>query len=73
VLDALRATPEDVREALEDVLADPGYRAAAERLRDELEALPDVAHAVEPLTALAPSRAGSSRRSGCRATRGRCD
>jgi UDP:flavonoid glycosyltransferase YjiC (YdhE family) len=73
VLDAVRATPEDVREALADVLADPRYRAAAERLRAELEALPGVERAVELLSAIAPSRAGSSPRSGARATPARCD
>jgi UDP:flavonoid glycosyltransferase YjiC (YdhE family) len=49
VLDAVRATPADVREAVTAVLEQPGYRAAAERLRDELAALPGIEHAVELL------------------------
>jgi hypothetical protein len=56
VLDAVRATPDDVREAVETVLEEPGYRAAAERMRDELAALPGVEQAVEPLTRLRGSR-----------------
>jgi UDP:flavonoid glycosyltransferase YjiC (YdhE family) len=46
VLDALRATPDDVREAVSTVLDDPTYRAAAERVRDEIRALPGPEHAV---------------------------
>ena len=46
VLDALRATPEDVAEAVSSVLAEPSYRAAAERVRDEIRALPGPEHAV---------------------------
>lgn len=46
VLDALRATPDDVREAVSTVLDDPSYRAAAERIRDEIRALPGPEHAV---------------------------
>jgi UDP:flavonoid glycosyltransferase YjiC (YdhE family) len=53
VLDALTATPADVRDAVADVLADPSYRLAAERLRDELAALPGPAHAVALLERLA--------------------
>jgi UDP:flavonoid glycosyltransferase YjiC (YdhE family) len=40
VLDAVRATPEDVRDAVTDVLTDPSYRSAAERIADEIAALP---------------------------------
>jgi UDP:flavonoid glycosyltransferase YjiC (YdhE family) len=40
VLDAVRATPQTVREAVADVLADPSYRSAAERIADEIAALP---------------------------------
>jgi UDP:flavonoid glycosyltransferase YjiC (YdhE family) len=40
VLDALRATPQDVRDAVTDVLTDPSYRSAAERIADEIAALP---------------------------------
>jgi UDP:flavonoid glycosyltransferase YjiC (YdhE family) len=46
VLDALEATPESVREAVSSVLAAPSYRQAAERMRDEIAALPGPAHAV---------------------------
>lgn len=52
VLDPVRATPDDVRAALAAVLEQPGYRAAAERMRDELEALPGVERSVELLTRL---------------------
>jgi UDP-N-acetylglucosamine:LPS N-acetylglucosamine transferase len=52
VLDALRATPEDVREAVSAVLDDPSYRAAAERVRDEIRALPGPEHAVRLLERL---------------------
>jgi UDP:flavonoid glycosyltransferase YjiC (YdhE family) len=40
VLDALRATPATVRDAITDVLADPSYRSAAERIAHEIAALP---------------------------------
>lgn len=46
VLDPVSATPADVRDAVENVLADPAYRTAAERLRDEYDALPGPGHAV---------------------------
>jgi MGT family glycosyltransferase len=52
VLDAVRATPDDVRDAVEAVLADPGYRCATEALRDEIAALPGPESAIEPLTRL---------------------
>ena len=52
VLDALRATPEDVREAVSSVLEDPAYRAAAERVRDEIRRLPGPDHAVRLLERL---------------------
>jgi UDP:flavonoid glycosyltransferase YjiC (YdhE family) len=52
VLDALRATPEDVAEAVSSVLAEPSYRAAAERVRDEIRALPSPEHAVRLLERL---------------------
>jgi UDP:flavonoid glycosyltransferase YjiC (YdhE family) len=52
VLDAVRATPDDVREAVSTVLEDPRYRAAAEGVRDEIRALPDVSHAVSLLERL---------------------
>jgi UDP:flavonoid glycosyltransferase YjiC (YdhE family) len=53
VLDSVRATPADVSAAVADVLERPGYRRAAERMRDELEALPGVEHAVGLLEDLA--------------------
>jgi UDP:flavonoid glycosyltransferase YjiC (YdhE family) len=56
VLDPLTATPDDVRAAVTEVLEQPGYRRAAERLRDELARLPGPEHAVELLTALASTR-----------------
>jgi len=40
VLDAVHATPEDVRDAVTDVLTDPSCRSAAERIADEIAALP---------------------------------
>jgi UDP-N-acetylglucosamine:LPS N-acetylglucosamine transferase len=52
VLDALRATPDDVREAVSTVLHDPSYRAAAERVRGEIRALPGPEHAVRLLERL---------------------
>jgi len=45
--------PADIRAAVADVLERPGYRRAAERMRDELAALPGVEHAVGLLEALA--------------------
>jgi UDP:flavonoid glycosyltransferase YjiC (YdhE family) len=52
VLEVLTATPADVRAAVEAVLGDPSYRRAAERVRDEIAALPGPDHAVERLEAL---------------------
>ncbi|MEU3464059.1 glycosyltransferase [Streptomyces sp. NPDC006733] len=52
VLDAVRAAPDHVREAVVEVLADASYRLAAERLRDEIAALPGPAHAVALLEGL---------------------
>jgi UDP:flavonoid glycosyltransferase YjiC (YdhE family) len=54
VLDAVSATPETVRDAVADVLSDPGYRAAAARIADEIAALPapeDMATLLEQLAA----------------------
>jgi MGT family glycosyltransferase len=53
VLDAVRSTPEAIGESISVVLSEPSYRAAAERLRDEIAALPDPAHAVTLLERLA--------------------
>jgi UDP:flavonoid glycosyltransferase YjiC (YdhE family) len=53
VLDAYRATPQAVRDAVADVLADPSYRSAAERIADEIASLPGPEHAVALLERLA--------------------
>jgi hypothetical protein len=45
-LDAVRATPDSVRQAVSGVLADPTYRRNAVRLRAEIAALPGPEHAV---------------------------
>ena len=55
-LDAVGATPALVSEVVSAVLNDPSYRLAAERLRDELAALPGPAHAVTLLERLARER-----------------
>jgi UDP:flavonoid glycosyltransferase YjiC (YdhE family) len=52
VLDAMRATPADVREAVSTVLGDPSYRVAAERVRDQIRTLPGPEHAVRLLERL---------------------
>jgi MGT family glycosyltransferase len=51
-LDAVRATPGDVRDAVSAVLADPAYRSAAGRMRDEIAALPGTDHALAVLERL---------------------
>jgi UDP:flavonoid glycosyltransferase YjiC (YdhE family) len=56
VLDVVAATPEDVRVAAANVLSDPSYRVAAERLRAELVALPGPEHAVALVERLAAER-----------------
>lgn len=56
VLHALEATPDRVREAASDVLADPTYRLNAERIRDEIAVLPGPDHAVTLLERLATER-----------------
>ncbi|WP_326694124.1 glycosyltransferase [Streptomyces sp. NBC_01766] len=55
-LDPVTATPEDIHSAVSTVLADSGYRSAAERIRDEMNALPGAAETVPALEALALSR-----------------
>jgi UDP:flavonoid glycosyltransferase YjiC (YdhE family) len=55
-LDALRATPGAIGEAVLHVLREPGYRVAAQRMRDEIMALPEPAQAVTPLERLAGRR-----------------
>ena len=56
VLDPIEATPDMVREAVSDVLENPSYRRAAERMRDEFAALPGPMHAVTLLERLAAER-----------------
>ncbi len=48
-----RRTPEAIREATREVLREPGYREQAQRLRDEMAALPGPENAVELLERLA--------------------
>jgi len=53
VLDPSHSTAQDIRHATADVLNVPAYRAAAQRLRDEIAALPGSEHAADLLEALA--------------------
>jgi UDP:flavonoid glycosyltransferase YjiC (YdhE family) len=53
VLDAVEATPESVRTAASALLANPAYRQAAESLRAEIAALPDLEYAIRLLERLA--------------------
>jgi UDP:flavonoid glycosyltransferase YjiC (YdhE family) len=55
-LDAAELTPEAVGTAAAAMLADPGPRRAAARLRDEIAALPGPEHAVRLLEGLAARR-----------------
>jgi UDP:flavonoid glycosyltransferase YjiC (YdhE family) len=55
-LDPVAATPASVRAAVQAVLGEPGYRRAAERLRDEIAAMPDPATAIPLLERLAAER-----------------
>ena len=59
VLDPISATPDTVRAAASLVLADPRYRRAAERIRDEFAVLPGPAHALPLLERLAAQRPGT--------------
>jgi UDP:flavonoid glycosyltransferase YjiC (YdhE family) len=52
VLDAIAATPENVRDAVSTVLSNSTYRAAAERMRGDIAALPGPEHAVALLERL---------------------
>jgi MGT family glycosyltransferase len=52
VLDALRLTPDDVQDAVDRLLTDPGYREAAVQVREEIGAMPPVGTVVPELTAL---------------------
>jgi UDP:flavonoid glycosyltransferase YjiC (YdhE family) len=56
VLDALTVTPEAAGTAVSTGLADVSYRRAAERVRDEMAALPGPAHAVRLLVRLAAEK-----------------
>ena len=56
VLDPVAATPADVREAVSAVLSEPSYRRNAERLRDEIAALPGPEWAVPLLERLGEHR-----------------
>jgi UDP:flavonoid glycosyltransferase YjiC (YdhE family) len=51
-LDAATATPNEVRDAVSHVLSDPSYRVRAERIRDEIAALPGPEFAVTLLEQL---------------------
>ena len=56
VLDVMTVTPDSARAAAAEMLADPAYRRAAERIRTEAAALPGPAHAVTLLERLAAER-----------------
>ena len=45
-------TPKAIRAATREVLAEPSYRQAAEKMRDDMLALPGIEYAVEPLEQL---------------------
>ena len=51
-LDPLTASAEAIREAATRVLTQPGFRLAAERLRDESAALPGPDHTIDLLERL---------------------
>jgi UDP:flavonoid glycosyltransferase YjiC (YdhE family) len=51
-LHPVRATPADIAAALDRMLSDPAYRAAAVRLHEEIAALPGPEGAVELLESL---------------------
>ena len=55
-LDAVRATPEQIRAAVEQVLTDPAYRRAAERLRAENASRPDATEGVRLMEELVARR-----------------
>ncbi len=52
VLDAVELTPDDVRRTVEEMLADDGYRQAAQRFEAEIAALPGPEHTVPLLERL---------------------
>lgn len=51
-LDPVHATPDEIRAAVSAVLANPDYRRAAERIQDEINALPDVEQTIPRLECL---------------------
>jgi UDP:flavonoid glycosyltransferase YjiC (YdhE family) len=55
-LDALHATPAEIRDAASAVLQDPAYRVAAQRLQQEIDALPPATAAIPLLEHLAATR-----------------
>ncbi len=70
VLDPIGATPDTVRTAVSAVLEDPGYRRAAERIRDEFAALPGPAHTIGLLERLAAEKRVSDARLGAMVSEG---
>jgi len=61
VLDAVRATPETVHDAVTDVLTGPSYRSAAERIADQIAALPGPEHVVGAIERLVGRTAARER------------
>jgi UDP:flavonoid glycosyltransferase YjiC (YdhE family) len=57
-LDPVAATPDDVRVALAAVLNEPGFRRAAEALRDEIANMPGLEQAVTSLAKIAARPGG---------------
>jgi UDP:flavonoid glycosyltransferase YjiC (YdhE family) len=58
VLDAMRVTPDEVRDAVSSVLKNPAYRHAAKQLRAEIAALPGPEHAVSLLEQVTRQKRG---------------
>jgi UDP:flavonoid glycosyltransferase YjiC (YdhE family) len=56
VLDPITATPDSVRAAVVDLLHDPAYQQAAEKMRAEFATLPGPAHAARLLELLAEEK-----------------
>jgi UDP:flavonoid glycosyltransferase YjiC (YdhE family) len=61
VLDPVAATPESVHEAATAVLTAPGYRQAAQRVRDEIAAMPAPEYTVGLLERLASEKRATVR------------
>jgi UDP:flavonoid glycosyltransferase YjiC (YdhE family) len=57
ILDPVEATPASVRAPVSGVLANPGYRQAAEQIQAEFNALPGPLPAVRLLQQLAVTKA----------------